>query len=105
MALTLGALMQGAPAEAHPRRSGKIKHVLLLSIDGMHAVDFYNCAQRDSGRERRESILPEPGGVEPDGNQLRQRHLVEAFGLLSRTGGAGYRRLAEDDRPLLRRGV
>jgi Type I phosphodiesterase / nucleotide pyrophosphatase len=24
--------------------SGKIKHVLLLSIDGMHAVDFYNCA-------------------------------------------------------------
>jgi hypothetical protein len=23
---------------------GKIKHVLLLSIDGMHAVDFYNCA-------------------------------------------------------------
>jgi hypothetical protein len=24
--------------------SGKVKHVLLLSIDGMHAVDFYNCA-------------------------------------------------------------
>jgi hypothetical protein len=24
--------------------SGKIKHVLLLSIDGMHAVDFYNCS-------------------------------------------------------------
>jgi hypothetical protein len=24
--------------------SGKIQHVLLLSIDGMHAVDFYNCA-------------------------------------------------------------
>jgi hypothetical protein len=44
MALTLGALMHGAPADAHPRRTGKIKHVLLLSIDGMHAVDFYNCA-------------------------------------------------------------
>jgi hypothetical protein len=26
------------------RDGGKIKHVLLLSIDGMHAVDFYNCA-------------------------------------------------------------
>jgi hypothetical protein len=24
--------------------SGTIKHVLLLSIDGMHAVDFYNCS-------------------------------------------------------------
>jgi hypothetical protein len=24
--------------------SGKIKHVVLLSIDGMHAVDFYNCS-------------------------------------------------------------
>src|ERR1700733_8376765 len=24
--------------------SRKVKHVLLLSIDGMHAVDFFNCA-------------------------------------------------------------
>lgn len=24
--------------------SGKIKHVVLISIDGMHAVDFYNCS-------------------------------------------------------------
>jgi hypothetical protein len=29
--------------------SGKIKHVLLLSIDGMHAVDFYNCANGIAG--------------------------------------------------------
>jgi hypothetical protein len=29
--------------------SGKIKHVLLLSIDGMHAVDFYNCTQGIAG--------------------------------------------------------
>jgi hypothetical protein len=29
--------------------SGKIKHVLLLSIDGMHAVDFYNCANGVAG--------------------------------------------------------
>jgi hypothetical protein len=29
--------------------SGKIKHVLLLSIDGMHAVDFYNCAHGIAG--------------------------------------------------------
>jgi hypothetical protein len=25
--------------------SGNIKHVLLISVDGMHAVDFYNCAK------------------------------------------------------------
>ena len=29
--------------------SGQIKHVLLLSIDGMHAVDFYNCANGIAG--------------------------------------------------------
>jgi len=29
--------------------SGTIKHVLLLSIDGMHAVDFYNCANGIAG--------------------------------------------------------
>jgi Type I phosphodiesterase / nucleotide pyrophosphatase len=29
--------------------SEKVKHVLLLSIDGMHAVDFYNCAHGVTG--------------------------------------------------------
>ncbi len=28
---------------------GKVKHVLLISIDGMHAVDFYNCAHGIAG--------------------------------------------------------
>jgi hypothetical protein len=28
---------------------GRIRHVLLLSIDGMHAVDFYNCAHGIAG--------------------------------------------------------
>src|SRR5271163_426143 len=39
---------------ADPRTFGTlgirhIKHVLLLSIDGMHAVDFYNCANGIAG--------------------------------------------------------
>ena len=42
--------------------TGDIKHVLLLSIDGMHAVDFYNCSH---GCERRQALLPQPVGVEP----------------------------------------
>jgi predicted AlkP superfamily pyrophosphatase or phosphodiesterase len=29
--------------------TGDIKHVLLLSIDGMHAVDFYNCSHGIAG--------------------------------------------------------
>jgi hypothetical protein len=28
---------------------GKIRHVLLISIDGMHAVDFINCTNGISG--------------------------------------------------------
>lgn len=36
-------------AAAGPLGSGDIKHVLLLSIDGMHAVDFYNCAHGIDG--------------------------------------------------------
>jgi hypothetical protein len=33
----------GASVDAATVSSGTVKHVLLLSIDGMHAVDFYNC--------------------------------------------------------------
>jgi Type I phosphodiesterase / nucleotide pyrophosphatase len=44
------ALMGSRPTTAQQRPgSGKIKHVLLLSIDGMHAVDFYNCARGIEG--------------------------------------------------------
>ena len=37
------ASRQGIRAETNAVGFGTIKHVLLLSIDGMHAVDFYNC--------------------------------------------------------------
>jgi hypothetical protein len=33
-----------AAADNNTVGSGKIKHVLLISIDGMHAADFYNCS-------------------------------------------------------------
>jgi len=38
--------------------SGKIKHVLLLSIDGMHAVDFYNCSRGMEGVHGGEPYCP-----------------------------------------------
>jgi len=44
LALALASSMYAIAADTSTVGSGKIKHVLLLSIDGMHAVDFYNCA-------------------------------------------------------------
>jgi hypothetical protein len=36
-------------ADTNAVGSGVIKHVVLLSIDGMHAVDFYNCSHGIAG--------------------------------------------------------
>jgi hypothetical protein len=41
--LAAAALLCATAAQAEPHNS-KIKHVLLISVDGMHAVDFMNCA-------------------------------------------------------------
>ena len=41
--------MPGVASDENDYRSAHIKHVLLLSIDGMHAVDFYNCAHGIEG--------------------------------------------------------
>jgi len=49
LALTLPALTYGVAADTSTVGSEKVKHVLLLSIDGMHAVDFYNCAHGIAG--------------------------------------------------------
>jgi hypothetical protein len=37
---------------------GKIKHVLLISIDGMHAVDFYNCTHGIAGANDGDPYCP-----------------------------------------------
>jgi hypothetical protein len=49
LALTLGSSTYGMAADKSAVGSGKIKHVLLLSIDGIHAVDFYNCTHGIAG--------------------------------------------------------
>lgn len=48
LALALASMLGTAAAQTSVG-SGKIKHVLLLSIDGMHAVDFYNCSHGVAG--------------------------------------------------------
>jgi hypothetical protein len=45
-------------AERKSVGQGKIKHVLLLSIDGMHAVDFYNCMNGVLGANDFEPYCP-----------------------------------------------
>jgi len=49
LSVALVSMTFGKPAAPGIFGFGKIKHVLLLSIDGMHAVDFYNCANGVAG--------------------------------------------------------
>lgn len=57
LAFTL-ALTHRSVAQTSTVGSGKIKHVLLLSIDGMHAVDFYNCSHGVAGVNGGEAYCP-----------------------------------------------
>ena len=43
-------------ASAHPK--GQIKHVLLVSIDGMHAIDFNNCMKGVAGANNGDPYCP-----------------------------------------------
>jgi hypothetical protein len=45
-------------AVAQSAGHGNIKHVLLISIDGMHAVDFLNCSQGVAGTNNGEPYCP-----------------------------------------------
>jgi hypothetical protein len=49
LVLTLGSLTFAMASDASRVGTRNIKHVLLLSIDGMHAVDFYNCSHGIAG--------------------------------------------------------
>ena len=44
LSLAAVCLLGTAIAENHDGHPGKFKRVLLISVDGMHAVDFANCA-------------------------------------------------------------
>jgi len=58
-AIALASSMQGmAAAEPDKAGSGKIKHVVLISIDGMHEVDFYNCTHGISGANGGDPYCP-----------------------------------------------
>jgi hypothetical protein len=58
MAAMLASSMHGIAADSDKPGSGKIKHVLMLSIDGMHAVDFYNCTHGIAGANGGDPYCP-----------------------------------------------
>jgi hypothetical protein len=57
-ALTLVLTSRYGAAQTKSVGSGNIQHVLLLSIDGMHAVDFYNCSHGIAGANNGKPYCP-----------------------------------------------
>jgi hypothetical protein len=60
--LALG-LAAAHPAPAEADGDGRVKHVLLISIDGMHSVDFINCANGISGANGGKPYCPNLAGL------------------------------------------
>jgi Type I phosphodiesterase / nucleotide pyrophosphatase len=56
--VTVAGPTHSKAADASPVGSKHIQHVLLLSIDGMHAVDFYNCANGIASINNGDSYCP-----------------------------------------------
>ena len=67
LAIALASSMQVTAAEKKSVGSGKIKHVLLLSIDGMHAVDLYNCVNGIAGANGGDPYCPNLAALSQDG--------------------------------------
>lgn len=58
-------------AQSNSKQAGKstlaVSHVLLLSIDGMHALDFINCANGIGGANGGAPYCPNLAGLKPSG--------------------------------------
>jgi hypothetical protein len=59
----LCALVAGLAAQPSAYAAGKVSHVLLISIDGMHAVDFENCANGVKAINGGEPYCPNLAGL------------------------------------------
>jgi Type I phosphodiesterase / nucleotide pyrophosphatase len=66
-ALALAPSTYGMAADASKVGSEKVKHVLLLSIDGMHAVDFYNCTHGIAGANGGDPYCPNMAALSQTG--------------------------------------
>jgi hypothetical protein len=68
-AIAAAALILGASAQddGGGRDDSSIKHVLLISIDGMHALDFKNCAHGMAGVNNGKPYCPNLGELSENG--------------------------------------
>jgi hypothetical protein len=58
LSLAAACMAVSAIAEDHDSHQGRVKHVLLISVDGMHAVDLANCANGISTVNNGEPYCP-----------------------------------------------
>jgi hypothetical protein len=58
MAVSLSVTTAKSQSPSHDWSSNRISHVLLISIDGMHAVDYINCSSGTSGVNSGEPYCP-----------------------------------------------
>ncbi len=66
LTLASSALAQ-SPAAHQPNKTNSIQHVLLISIDGMHALDFINCSNGIVGANGGEPFCPNLTSLSPTG--------------------------------------
>ena len=64
---SLTAQAQDRSTHSKDHNSSPIQHVLLLSIDGMHALDFINCANGIKGANGGEPYCPNLTSLKPTG--------------------------------------
>ena len=71
-----------AVAQDNDWGKGSIKHVLLVSVDGMHAVDFENCAKGISHGKQWRALLPGSCCSGQDRRELCSRQHFKTFRFL-----------------------
>jgi hypothetical protein len=63
----LGTLSAQGPGSGAPSNTSPIQHVLLISVDGMHAVDLINCVNGISGANAGDPYCPNLAELKPHG--------------------------------------
>ena len=93
MAVAAACLIIGASAQGGDGGwdDSSIKHVLLISIDGMHAVDFKNCAEGVAGVNDGKPYCPNLVALSKNGVNYVARQHIETLGLVSRIDEHRYR--------------
>jgi hypothetical protein len=66
-ALALASSTNGVAADTSDAGAAGFDHVLMLSIDGMHAVDFYNCAHGIAGVNSGDPYCPNLAALAQNG--------------------------------------